>query len=178
MVISWPIALPGGKQFCRNVCANVCDPRGALVFRLGNKTAFFDVAIFDVYAVGSRAGDKDVFENFIAALDLRRSASGSRADLADERGALFQVFVIVEGQLFVAPLGRSDGVSVFEVFERIESLDGERLGADTGDFLINVAIESFDKRDDDHEGSNADNHAQQRQGRAQLMRPDRCYSKF
>ncbi len=148
------------------------------VFRLGDKTSLGDVAVFDVYAVGGRAGNKNVFEHFFAAFDFGWSASGPCADLADERGALFQVFVIVERQLFVASLGGGDRVSVFEVFEWIESLDRERLGADPGDLFIDVAIESFDERNDDDKRGNADNHAEQRQGRAQLVRPDRCHSKF
>jgi hypothetical protein len=110
----------------------------------------------------------------IAALYFNRGGSRSGADLADERSALFEIFVVIERQVFVTSLGRGNSVRVFEVFKWIESLNGKRLCADAGDLLVNVTIKSRYQRHHDHEGGDPDNHTKQRQGRAQFMRPDRC----
>ena len=60
---------------------------------------------------------------------------------------------------------------ILEVFEA-ETLDCERLCADARDLLVKVGVEALNDRDDDDDRRDADNHAEQRKRRAQLMRPD------
>ena len=160
-LISEPTALPRGKQFRRHVGADVSDTCSALVLGIGDEPSFRDVAIFDVDAVGGGAGNKNVFQHFVPALHFDGVPRARAPILPTSVGASFQILVVVHRQVFIASLGRGDRVGVFEVFERIEALDRKRLRADAGDFLVDVTIESIDKRNDDDKRRDADNHAEQ-----------------
>src|SRR6185503_13305082 len=133
-----------GKEFRCYVRADVSDSSRILILWFSDESTFSDVTIFDVDAIRSGARNKNIFEHFVVALGLDWSASRSCANLADERGTLFQVLVVLQGQLFVASLSCGDGVSVFEVFEGIEALDVKRFGADACDLLVDVTIEARD----------------------------------
>ena len=78
-------------------------------------------------------------------LDFGRSAAGFGSDLVNQRRAFFQVIVVFQGQVFVASLGCGDRVGVFEVFKRVEALDGKRLGANAGDLFIDINVKALDQ---------------------------------
>src|SRR6185369_15249059 len=98
------------KQLGRDVGADVRHARGALVLGVGDETTLGNVAVFDIDAVGSRARDKNVFDYFFAAFHFRRRAASACADFADQRGAFFQILVVLERQVFIAALRCGDRV--------------------------------------------------------------------
>src|SRR6185295_17598208 len=132
------------KEFGCYVRAHVSDSCCILILGLRNESSFCNVAILDVDAVCGRAGNKNIFEDFVIAFDLDWSASRSRANLTDERRALFQIVVVLQGQLFIATLSCGNSVSVFKIFERVEALDGKRFRSDSGNLLVDVTIEAGD----------------------------------
>ena len=79
--------IAGRKQFGRDVRADVSDARGAFVFGSAKKRPSSMLRLSMSTLVGGGAGDEDVFQHLIAALDFGGSAAGLRADLADQRGA-------------------------------------------------------------------------------------------
>ena len=61
---------------------------------------------------------------------------------------------------------------------RAPDLVRRHFSADACDLLVDITIKAGDQRDDDHKCGDTHNHAEQRQCRAQLVRPDRCQGKF
>src|SRR5207302_3903937 len=131
-----------------------------------------DVAILDVGGICGGAADEYIVQDLIAALNLRWSTARFRPKFRDQRRALFDEVVILQRQIFVAPLRGGNRVGVLEIFEGIETLNGKRLCANAGNLFVNVNIEPLDKRHDGDKGGHTDNHAEQRQGRPQLVRPN------
>jgi hypothetical protein len=105
-------------------------------------------------------------------LDLLGEGRGHRAELVDELRARADELEVLHRQLLVAALRGGDGVGVLEVLEEVEAVDGEAVRPDVGDLLVDVGVEALDERDDNDHGGDADDDAEQRQRRAQLVRPD------
>src|SRR5262249_1824916 len=82
-----------------------------------------------------------------------------------------------ERQFLVPALRFGDRIRVAEVI-KAEPADAERFRADAGDLFVNVTVEALNERNDDHHRRHADDHPEQRQGRAQFMRPDRVKRQF
>src|SRR5205823_3557917 len=144
---------------------------GGVVLGVREVATFGNVHVVDVADDCHRAINGHVLDDVCAALDLRRHRACARAELVRQGEARAQELVVVEVNLLVAPLRGGDCVLVFEVFDA-EATDGVRLRADAGDLLVNVVVEALYGRVDDDYSGDADDHAEEREHGAQLVRPD------
>src|SRR5207253_10692577 len=110
---------------------------------LAEETTVSDGAVLDVRRICGRAANEDIFQQLVVSLDLRWRAARLGSDLPDEGRMLFQIIVVFQRQVLVASLRRGDGVGVFEILERIEALNGKRLGAYSRDLFVNVNVEAL-----------------------------------
>ena len=160
----------GGKKIVHDVGANHAHLRTVFLIVFVEHAAGGEIEIKNRRHRGSQPPYPGVGDGLLLVSYVPAGVDGRSPNHGAVLAGLEHRLVVLHGQVF-ALLAFEKLVNVGD--DGSHFADDENISAQIEDLLRHVAVDSVDEGDHGDHGSHADHHAQQGQGRAKLVRPQR-----